>query len=49
MNDTKLNLGHGAEEAFSGAEASVDSDSPALEEAGAEVQAETANESGATG
>jgi len=46
MNDTKLGLGGGSEE-FSAAEASLAEDSQATEEAGAELQGETAQESGA--
>jgi hypothetical protein len=43
MNDTKLGLGGVAEE-FSAAEAGVDVDSQANDEAGAEAQAEASND-----
>lgn len=46
MNDTKLGLGGGSE-GFSATDANSSDDSQVTEEAGAELQAEASNESGA--
>jgi hypothetical protein len=46
MNDTKLGTGSSGAEEFSAADAGLADDSRVAEEAGAELQAEAANESG---